>query len=304
MQVELLAEERKFRENFPSMENALPTGLQTAEGFLSFQEIHERFSATSYGQTLAKNIRYRFFKPPEVSNSEWEDLLGPDVNNLEHHWVVYRTMRAFLRRSEGFSWEDQEILLLTGETHDWAEAIMTDIPYGQKTNGEEDLELRLIPQIAEECFGDVLRQPIRQTIEQVLQWKPNLRKTGEGPKLSHAFEAVEQMGFLGTAGRAWKEAQRRKGISDFLRGNMQWLGIEVHAGHSPILLRYAEMYPAVRRYLVATRHRMSDILHGGTPSTPHPNLTQEEVSAMLSALPAQREAWEEWLKAVAISRTA
>lgn len=286
------------------MENTLPTGLETSEGFLSFREIHDRFSATSYGQTLAKNIRYRFFKPPEVTHAEWERLLGPDVNNLEHHWWSERVMRAFLRRSEGFSQEEQEILLLTAVTHDWAEAVIGDVPYGQKTTGEEESELRLIPEIALECFGENLAQPVRQTIEKVLREKPHLRKTGEGSKLGHAFEAVEQLGYFGTGGRAWAEATKRDGLSEPLRSNLQWLGIEVHVHHVPILLRYAETYPAVRRYLFGTRHRVSDILRGFTLSSLPPEVTLEKREALARQFPETREAWEEWRKVIATARTA
>lgn len=266
-----------------------------ADGVLSFREIHERFSATSYGKTLAKNIRYRFFKPPEVTHAEWEELLGPDVNNLEHHWWSERVMRAFLRRNADFSPEEQKILLLTAVTHDWAEAVIGDVPYGRKTTGEEDDELRLIPQIAEECFGEPLRQPIRQTIEEILQWKPVLRKTGEGPKLAHAFEVVEQLGFVGTGGRAWDVAEKGAYLSPLLRDNLRWLGIEVHAGHVPILMQYADTYPAVRRYLLSTRHRITDVLCGRIPSSPPlKDALREEMEALLQRIPTTRAVWEEW----------
>lgn len=279
------------------MEGTLPTGIRTAQGVLSFRDIHERFAATSYGKTLAANIRYRFFKPPEVSHAEWERLLGPDANNLEHHWVSARVMRAFLRGNTDFSREEQEILLLTAVSHDWAEAIIGDIPYGRKTTGEEDDELRLIPQIAQECFGEELRSPIRATIEQILQWKPTLRKTGEGPKLSHAFEAVEQLGFLGTGGRAWAEAAKREELSPILRDNLQWLGIEVHAGHIPILLHYAEIYPVVRRYMLGTRHRITDVLQGSTPSSPPlKQALREDMASLLQRVPETCATWERWLR--------
>ena len=74
------------------MERVLPTGIATEQGVLTFREIHERFSATSYGQTLAKNIRWRFFKPPEVTHAEWERLLGPDLNY--RHLTVADSYRA------------------------------------------------------------------------------------------------------------------------------------------------------------------------------------------------------------------
>lgn len=278
------------------MERVLPTGIATAQGVLPFRDIHESFRETSYGKILAENIRYRFFKPPEVSNAEWESILGPDVNNLEHHWWSYRVMRAFLRAHADFSQEEQEILLLTAVTHDWAEAVIGDIPYGQKTGGEEEEELRLIPAIALECFGEHLARPVRQTIDQVLRWKPELRKTGEGPKLSHAFEVVEQLGFLGTGGRAWAEAGRREGLSPVLRENLQWIGLATHT-HVPILLRYADTYPAVRRYLLGIRHRITDVLQRcGPPSPSFPKeALGEQPELLLQRVSETRAAWELWL---------
>lgn len=266
------------------MERALPTGITTEQGALRFRDIHENFRGTSYGKILAENIRYRFFKPQETSNAEWESILGPDVNNLEHHWWSYRVTRAFLRAHADFSPEEQEILLLTAVTHDWAEAVIGDVPYGQKTGGEEEEELRLIPAIALECFGEHLARSVRQTISQVLRGKPELRKTGEGPKLAHAFEVVEQLGYFGTSGRAWAEAHRRTGLSDALRGNLQWLGLEIHAHHLPILLRYAETYPAVRRYLLWTRSRISSVLQA------------DGLSSLSPVLVETRAAWEQWLQ--------
>ncbi|OGJ57562.1 hypothetical protein A3H22_00820 [Candidatus Peribacteria bacterium RIFCSPLOWO2_12_FULL_55_15] len=279
------------------MEGALPTDLHTSQGVLSFREIHERFAATSYGKILAKNIRYRFFKPPEVSHAEWELLLGPDVNNLEHHWWSYRVMRAFLRWNSDFSREEQEVLLLTAVTHDWAEAIIGDIPYGQKTTGEEDDELHLIPQIALECFGEDIAQSVRQTIERVLREKPHLRSTGEGSKLGHAFEVVEQLGYLGTGGRAWAEATKREGLSTALRGNLQWLGVDIHIHHIPILLRYAETYPAVCRYLFGTRHRITDVLHRDIPSSLPSEVMLAKGDVLVQKSQVTRTVWERWLQA-------
>ncbi len=279
------------------MERVLPTGIATEQGVLTFRDIHDRFSATSYGQTLAKNIRWRFFKSPEVTHKEWEKLLGPDVNNLEHHWCSYRVMRVFLRGNTDFSREEQEILLLTAVTHDWAEAVIGDVPYGRKTNTEEEDELRLIPEIALECFGEEIACRVRRTIESVLREKPHLRMTGEGSKLGHAFEAVEQLGYLGTAGRAWAEAGNNDECSPLLRGNLQWMGIEVHAYHVPILLRYAELYPAVRRYLLGTRHRITDVLRGNVPSScpPEGALSKPE-ETIVRKVPETRAVWERWLR--------
>lgn len=280
-----------------SMESALPTGITTEQGVLPFRDIHESFRDTSYGKILAENIRYRFFKPQGTSNAEWERLLGPDVNNLEHHWVSYRVMRAFLRAHPDFSPEEQEILLLTAVTHDWAEAVIGDIPYGQKTGSEEEEELHLIPTIALECFGEHLARPVRQTIDQVLRWKPELRKTGDGPKLAHAFEVVEQLGFLGTGGRSWSEAGRREGLSPALHENLQWIGLATHT-HVPILLRYAEIYPAVRRYLLGIRQRITDVLRACVPLPA--SLAKEALGKspelLLQHVSEAHAAWEQWLQ--------
>ena len=49
-----------------------------------FLNLHQQISASDYGKKLMKEVRYSRYKPENITNSEWEKLLGEDVNNLKH----------------------------------------------------------------------------------------------------------------------------------------------------------------------------------------------------------------------------
>ena len=86
-----------------SEKTSLPTGITTKKGwFISFEKIHQMFARTNYGYILKHRIRWSLFKPTEYSDSEWEKVLGPDANNLDHLLIAYRLTKNFLQKEEFF----------------------------------------------------------------------------------------------------------------------------------------------------------------------------------------------------------
>ncbi len=59
-----------------------------------FLDIHLSFAETIHGQKLAENVRYERYKPDDVTNQRWVELLGADVNNLTHLTLTYGLTRS------------------------------------------------------------------------------------------------------------------------------------------------------------------------------------------------------------------
>src|SRR3989339_355513 len=59
------------------------------------EDLFKIFTSTKYGEKLAHNIRYGRYKPQSMSNEEWRNLLGDDVNNLYHALVVYNITKGY-----------------------------------------------------------------------------------------------------------------------------------------------------------------------------------------------------------------
>lgn len=72
----------------------------TAETEPRLLDIHHAFAETDFGAELAKNIRYGTYRPPEVNETEWVNLLGADVNNLSHLQLTYGLTRVFINHME------------------------------------------------------------------------------------------------------------------------------------------------------------------------------------------------------------
>jgi len=116
----------------------LPKGVALVGGIFPFRDLHRLFAGSSFGERLANSARFTDFKPPDLLNDEWEDLLGADVNNLRHLVVTHQCARQFLAccanplpswkgevsEEATFSAEEQEMILLMALSHDWQEAIV------------------------------------------------------------------------------------------------------------------------------------------------------------------------------------
>lgn len=113
----------------------------------SFENIHKRFAKSKHGQKLKGEIRFGPYKTASLTNDQWCRLLGMDVNNL-HHMSLTRGLAANLLRriipDVNLSRFDLEVLLLTAQVHDWAEAVKSDIPYDHKKKSDEEDEKRIL----------------------------------------------------------------------------------------------------------------------------------------------------------------
>lgn len=234
-----------------------PMGLCLGDTTLTFGEIYNLFSNSGYGEILNQQVRYGRYKPDEIGNTQWENLLGVDVNNLKHLSLTYGLTRSFLDYCASpslfwtkevpfaaqFSETDEQILLLAAVSHDWAEAVVGDKMFDLKTDQEEQTEGKTQEEIMFEFFnpGESLAVMIKAA-GAIIKDKSS--------KLGQAFNTIERLGYLRTGLRAW---QRTKEITtdnaQDLVNHLLWLANNVFLNQIPKLLEYSEIYPPVWLYL-------------------------------------------------------
>lgn len=228
------------------MEHAPPTRLI---------EIHEEFKKTDFGKTLADRVRYERYKPADVSNERWVDLLGADVNNLTHLTLTYGLAQDFIRASEILSPnfltdEDEQLLQVAALIHDWAESIVGDISFGDKTaNDELEEQAAFEANLASFYNGDT-------TLINRARTEVVFDHTGES-KLGRAFNAIERVGYLRTALRAGSHIVR--GDAPDCEEGLRWLIADVLSQQPEPLIAYANTLPPIRQYLINQSDQISQM---------------------------------------------
>jgi hypothetical protein len=153
----------------------------------------QAFEESEYGEILKKQIRFAPFKPDHISNDEWERTLGADVNNLKHMKLMKGLCRSF-SKTEGLSKEDTELLVLVASVHDWAEAIVGDIPAPLKTEQDKETEKKHLNELLEE-FKVENRDRILKILFDI------------NDPLHEKFSLFEKVGYFRTAVIAWEKSQ-------------------------------------------------------------------------------------------------
>lgn len=207
-------------------------------------DIHHSFAGTDLGEKLGAQIRYEKYKPEEVSDERWVELLGADVNNLTHLPLTYGLTRVFVsklrRQHPGLLNEHEEqVLQTTALVHDWAEVIVGDISYGDKTKENEAKEHKHLFEIANRFGEGKLGELIDEAVDDVV-FNP------EG-KLGHIFNTVERTGYVRTGIRA-SQYVISKTAPDCDAG-LRWIAADV-LGNQPVpLLERVDTYKPLKGYL-------------------------------------------------------
>lgn len=231
-------------------------------------ELHQGFAKTEYGQRLKRSVRYERFKPAHLPNAEWQRLLGVDVNNYDHMGLSTQLTQHFLqrcrkdsfyqekdattgelKREPQFSTEEEELLLLTAQTHDLVEGMegFSDISFDQKTDKDESDELAKMTELmqgAAALFTDQVQD--QAVLTQKLLAVPQILEDRTS-KLGQAFNAIERLGYMRTGYRAWQVSHR---VADpDTRNSLQWVMSNVLANQTEMMLAYAAKYQPVREFL-------------------------------------------------------
>ena len=296
----------------------LPKGVDIEAETISFSFIHELFFASTVGLgsswydqrnfaegEIIRDVRYEQYLPEGVSFNEWVNLLGVDVESLEHAHLTHMLARSFLHhcvqpplswkgkiaKSAHFSRQEQEIILLATIVHDWGEMLVGDKPYPSKTSADELEEADAQRRIIRDRFSERQSPIFWKKLNQAFEIANNCDS-----KLGRAFNAIEKLGYLRTGIVAWRrsrqtEIEKRVELSAYL----QWLATEVLTNHLPKLLEYAGIYPPVSGYLTDMRPLISDIFEKA-PDSIFEKYPEEERDFKKARFEEAKEWWLEFLE--------
>lgn len=217
----------------------------------NLMDVHHAFSATDLGIVLAGQVRYERYKPPEVSNDRWVEVLGADVNNLTHLTLTRGLTRDFAKQARTnqpdlLNTHEELVLEAAALIHDWAEAVVGDITYSDKTTEHENEEIRQLETILNQFSGsdyETTRDLIGQAAAEVV-FNPD-------SKLGHIFNTIERVGYVRTALRASRHVLNNT-APDCAEG-LRWIVADVFGNHITALLERVSDYAPVHSYLVNTR---------------------------------------------------
>lgn len=207
-------------------------------------DIHHSFASSELGERLGAQVRYEKYKPEEVSNERWVELLGADVNNLTHLPLTYGLTRVFVSKLRiqhpgMLSEHEEQVLQTAGLVHDWAEVIVGDISYGDKTQEDEAKEHQHLFELASRFNEGALGKLIDEAVREVV-FAPE-------SKLGHIFNTVERAGYVRTGIRAsqYVIAQTAPDCDAGLR----WIVADV-LGNQPVpLIDRVQIYKPLDSYL-------------------------------------------------------
>jgi hypothetical protein len=218
--------------------------------------IHHAFAETDFGKKLGANVRYGVYKPADVSNQRWRELLGIDVNNLGHLQLSGNLAKAFthdmdLHQPDFFKDDERDLLEVAALTHDWAEAVVGDINYGDKTSEHEAEERAQFEQNLAAFFTgkeEWLEELIQRALDEVI-FSPDT-------KLGVAFNAIERVGYVRTALRAAERVENDE--AEECEEGFRWLVADVFSRHISKLIEYAGVLPPVKTYLNNQETKISE----------------------------------------------
>ncbi len=212
--------------------------------------IHDSFAATEHGQVLGNNVRYSIYKPDDVSNQRWIELLGPDADNLRHLVSTYHLTEEFIERTEELqpgelSPRDKAILKIGAITHDEAESVpeIGDINYSHKTADHETAEQAAFREYLPRFHPDASPE----VAELILEAADEVIFNRES-RLGRIFNAVERIGYLRVAMRA--SGHLHEGSAPECADGLTWLVTDTISNHHTThLIAAGRRFPATHRFL-------------------------------------------------------
>lgn len=214
-------------------------------------ELHQRFAESEYGRKLEGCIRFADFKPEDTSNELWGELLGDDVNNLRH---MPHTARIAARFSIAQAQNEEDALKVftTAITHDWGEAIITDIGLPLKTHDDEVAEQLGYRAIAEDLLGKYEGEELSDMVWSILDHTDR--------ELGPQFKAIEYIGYCTTAARAGYvgravmtrviDPPMTRPEREHLVGALLGLENSLVVHSYPTLAKFAKEYSAIEKIMV------------------------------------------------------
>ncbi len=215
------------------------------------------FKETPYGEKAQGMTRWDLFRPFDVEPEEWQQIMGADVNNLEHGRLQYGIVRIYVKTSnelgEDIDPESQRKLETAAIIHDQHETLPG---HGDHRTGTKT-ELHKIKELVEgraalldtSFYPDLTpeaRQEAANVLDEVLS-----EETGD-PVLTRQFKAAEYLNHLRTGLIAMNKLGSLTGEPQIkFKPYLEALVADCMINVIPVLRRLAPNDPVVRSVLTS-----------------------------------------------------
>jgi len=255
-------------------------------------QIYEKYKQSPAGQILSQRTRWDRFKTQDTTNENWIKIIGLDADNLRHCLVIYGITDWFISQQNNsdmpikFNKQEKNLLLLTALSHDIPEGMTAkgDVSLEFKTDQDEQEELALVEKAIVNALDESCnRQQIASEIKKCLEDKNS--------KLGHAFNAIENIGYIRTALIAWKNNDNS---NPALAANLKLITNNVLINSIPKLTEFSKTYFPIKRYLhqqrqIITQAFNMDLSHFEAYG---PDSCTSYYQKFLSIKPL----WEDWIQ--------
>lgn len=245
------------------------------------------------GKILKGSERWERYKPGQMTEvGEWEEILGYDVNNLEHMRLTDCIAIAMVDSQNeavpgSFSRKEKNILRKTALVHDLAEAITGDINYNFKTDSDEKNELQLMRSILEKpIFEENITTEEREKIISILGDKST--------KLGEAFGVIEGIGYFRTAMVAWKKSKLGEHQASGVSENLAWITSNVLSNQIPKFVEKSKKFVLVEKVLDFYKDRICDAFEN-MPAKIFDKYSPEEKENNRQKFETARNVWNDYL---------
>ncbi len=229
------------------MNKFIPESISYEDGTqIPLKEIRRRYADSKYGKILDDQLRWKIGIREGTTPDQWRKMFGADVNNLLHLDLSHGLVRTVIRRFKGveLTQDDMEILLLTAQTHDWAEAVTGDKSFIYKNKDDEDEEVGILQAIMEEFIPEDKKSSVPKIPQVIsaLNDKSTLRY--------RIFNVVENLGYLRTSKRAYEVRDK---FENEQRDSLHALACQAFMTHKPTVIDYSHEFPELAEFFLHPR---------------------------------------------------
>ncbi len=289
---------------------------------LHVEHLYGAFAESPNGETLHKRVRYERYKPKGMSNEAWVELLGSDVDNLEHMLLTNQLTGTFLRTCDlppetwkgevpdaaTFNLQERQQLRLAAIMHDQAESLPEhyDVSFDIKTDADEDAEFAAMKSLIVDQASTLglLPQDEVALVDAMHDVTDTVLKDRES-KVGKAFNAVERLGYMRTGMNAWtlsekeglnpvteEESEEDAAVQErkATRDSLKWLSSNVIGNQMEKMIEYAKIYPPIHLFL---EDRAEEITNALTtmPDAVFANYNEAERETQMKKFAVAKDTW-------------
>ena len=210
-----------------------------------------------YKNYLKQTPRYERFMDGE-NISKWISILGPDVLLLTHGEVTADIAEEFVQYNETkgikLTKEEKYQLLLVPYIHDWGEIIIEDegvgdVTFDDKNDTAEAVEGIIFNKVVSSIKDELIKEKFHIAYQNVVMKRDT--------KLGEMFNAIERIGYLKTAIKAFAGSDDKSRIKN-------WKGLvgNVLSNQIQKLLEYSKKYPYVYSFLEEEKENIQSMFDG------------------------------------------